>query len=75
MKLARLFDNKLSLKETFGISTFLNKFKKKQNAIKIHDKDRKGEDIDYQKSIHTKQVQRSRYVLLDDDRNESDDSD
>jgi len=30
MKLAKLFDNKLSLKETFGISTFLNKFKKKK---------------------------------------------
>lgn len=33
MKLARLFDNKLSLKETFGIGTILNKLNKKNQNI------------------------------------------
>ena len=33
------------------------------------------DEIDFQKSLHTKQVQRSRYVLLDDDRHENSDND
>ena len=41
MKMSRLFDSKLSLKETFGIGTFLDKFKKKQNVIQQEDEDKR----------------------------------
>lgn len=52
--MSRLFDSKLSIKETFGIGTFLSKFKKKQNVIQQEDKDNRRDNIGSLDGVHTK---------------------
>lgn len=81
MKLARLFDDKLSLKETLGIGSILNKLKKKKETIRQENEELQADAMDIGikdskgRKGHTAQVQRSQYILLDDDRSQSSESD
>ena len=81
IKLANIFDHKLSLQEAIGVGEFIRKLKnkKKSNIIKSQFSKYAVEEIDYNKSYHTKEVQRSNYIFIDDNRegvenNEKDES-
>lgn len=64
-QLNTMFDEKLSLKNTLGYGHFMEKLRGKKPIIK---KNRKNqiEEIDHNKSRHTSEVQRSRYISMND---------
>lgn len=57
----------MGLTKTIGIADIIKKFKtKSKNYIKTKDKGKMIEDIDTAKSMHVRQLQRSRYVQIDE---------
>ena len=68
-KLNVMFEDKLSLSMRLGIGQLMQKLKSKQkaNVIKTANK-QPVEEINYNQSHHTKEVQRSRYLVLDDNK-------
>jgi hypothetical protein len=63
-----MFDEKLSLRNTLGYGLFLEKLRGKKNKKLIITKNSKNqiEEIDHNKSRHALEVQRSRYLAMND---------
>ena len=65
-----MFEEKLSLSMTLGVGQFMQKLKSKQkaNVIRTANSTQAIEEINYNQSHHAKEVQRSKYLVLDDNK-------